>query len=197
MSDESAARAGRDAVASDGFTVELGRQLARSRREHGWSQRDLAARSGVDQADISRIERGVLSPTTATVGKLVSALGLTVRIDSRPAVQAPPGSRYEDQRPYVVADHLADLRGPTKGTVRLGGRLDWSGRADYDLGSRRQLASVYETVLREASRPDELANVLDGPTLVSLWPDLVLPARLRRLWEARFPELTAQRRRVA
>ena len=36
----------------------LGAQLIRLRAEAGWSQRDLAARCGLDQSTISRIERG-------------------------------------------------------------------------------------------------------------------------------------------
>lgn len=110
---------------------------------------------------------------------------------------APPGSRYADQRPYVVADSLADLRGPTGGTVVLDRRLDWSGRSRYDLANPHRLASMYETVLREATTPDELARWLDGPTLVRLWPELVLPPQVRQPWEAQFPELTIARRSAA
>lgn len=110
---------------------------------------------------------------------------------------APPGSRYADQRPYTVAGSLADLRGPTSGTVVLDRRLDWSGRARYDLANPRRLASMYETVLREATSPDDLARWLDGPTLVRLWPELVLPPQVRRMWEARFSELVVGRRSAA
>jgi hypothetical protein len=39
--------------------------------------------------------------------------------------------------------------------VALDRRLDWSGRARYDLGNPRRLASMYETVLREATSADE------------------------------------------
>ena len=106
---------------------------------------------------------------------------------------APPGSRYVDQRPYTVASSLADLHGPTGGTVVLDRRLDWSGRARYDLANPRRLASMYETVLREATSLDDLARWLDGPTLVRLWPELVMPQQVRQLWEARFRQLAAGR----
>jgi hypothetical protein len=52
---------------------------------------------------------------------------------------------------------------------------------------------MYETVLREATSPDDLARWLDGPTLVRLWPELVLPPQVRQLWETRFPQLAASR----
>lgn len=101
----------------------LGRQLAHQRRSRGLSQRELAARSGVDQADISRIERGALSPTTTTLDKLARALGSRLRIEPNPPV-APPGSRNEVQRPYAIVQQLEQLRGPTSGTIELDRRLE-------------------------------------------------------------------------
>jgi len=109
---------------------------------------------------------------------------------------APSGSRYADQRPYVVSDHLADLQGPVSGQITLSRRLDWSGRAQYDLGNTRRLASMYETVLREATTIDDLTEWLDGPTLVRLWAGLVLPPQVRQLWESKHPVL-ADTHRVA
>ena len=111
--------------------------------------------------------------------------------------RAPVGSRYADQRPYVVVADLADLRGPTGGEVRLDRRLNWSGKAVYDLDSPRRLASMYETVLREASTADQLETWLDAVTLERLWFELVLPPQVRQLWEERFPQLAAHRRSAA
>lgn len=106
---------------------------------------------------------------------------------------APPGSRYVDQHPYTVASSLAHLHGPTDGAAVLDPHLAWSGRTRYDLANPRRLASMYETVLREVTNPDDLARWLDGPTLVRLWPELVLPQQVRQLWEARFPQLATRR----
>jgi len=110
---------------------------------------------------------------------------------------APAGSRYSDQRPYAVVDKLADLAGPGGGVVELDRRLNWAGRATYDLADPRRLASMYETVLHEASHPTQLVRWLSAPTLVRLWPELVLPPQVRALWEGRFPELAATRRPAA
>jgi hypothetical protein len=115
--------------------------------------------------------------------------GMEAAMESPDAAPAPRGSRYGDQRPYTIAGSLADLHAATTGLVHLDRRLHWSQHPGYDLSNPRQLATMYETVLREASNPDELARWLDGPTLVRLWDRLVLPPRLRRLWESRFPEL--------
>ncbi|BCB86070.1 hypothetical protein Psuf_033830 [Phytohabitans suffuscus] len=40
---------------------------------------------------------------------------------------APPGSWFVDQRHYVVAARLSDLRGPVAGVVTLDRHLDWAG----------------------------------------------------------------------
>ncbi|GAB3867275.1 hypothetical protein [Dactylosporangium cerinum] len=116
---------------------------------------------------------------------------------SEDGVRAPLGSRYADQRPYVVVTNLSELRGPTTGEAKLDRRLNWSGRAAYDLGNPRRLASMYETVLREATHVEELQMWLDGPTLLRLWPDLVLPPQVRQLWEGQFPDLATTRRPAA
>jgi hypothetical protein len=100
---------------------------------------------------------------------------------------------YGDRKPYVVAQRLDDLRGPTEGTVNLPAHLDWSGNASYDLDKPTRLASLYRTVLNEARNTDDLRTWIDGQLLAQLWPTLWLPPQLRRLWESRFPDLAAAR----
>ena len=102
---------------------------------------------------------------------------------------APPGSRYVDQRHYVVAANLDDLRGPISGTVTLDHRLDWSGDSTYDLDDPGDLQVMYQTVLNQAATVDDLCRWLDGATLRRVWPELWLPARIRALWQARFRAL--------
>lgn len=78
---------GADAVAVDVFdrAYALGASLAEARRERGLKQRELAKLSGVDQGDISRIERGVLAPTTPTLLRLAEGLNARVTIELLPA----------------------------------------------------------------------------------------------------------------
>ena len=114
------------------------------------------------------------------------------RVDS-----APPGSRYADQRHYVVPASLADLRGPRRGTVTLDRSLDWSGDGTYDLDDAGDLQVMYQTVLNQAATTGDLCRWLDGDLLRRLWPTLWLPARLRALWQARFPELAVPPRTLA
>jgi hypothetical protein len=98
--------------------------------------------------------------------------------------QARPG-----RRAIVVAD-LGSLRGPVRGTIELPLRLFWSS-ADrrFDLDSASTRRSLYQTVLREASRPADLTDHLNRGILISLWPDLRLPAGVRRAWEELHPVL--------
>jgi hypothetical protein len=105
---------------------------------------------------------------------------------SRARYQSRPG------RHAVVAASLADLKGPTEGTVELPLWLFWSS-ADrtFDLSQPFTLRSMYETVLGEASRPEDLTTYLDGDTLIALWPDLFLPKGVRQAWEDKHPTLRA------
>ena len=62
---------------------QLGAQLAAARKARGLTQPDLSALTGIQQAEISRIERGAGNPTAATLLRLADALGR--RLTSTPA----------------------------------------------------------------------------------------------------------------
>jgi transcriptional regulator with XRE-family HTH domain len=53
-------------------------RLRAERQARDWSLSDLAARSGVSRAMISKVERAEASPTAALLGRLSGAFGLTV-----------------------------------------------------------------------------------------------------------------------
>jgi hypothetical protein len=92
-------------------------------------------------------------------------------------------------RPVLVAGTLDELTGPTRGLVELPLRLWWNPHRAFDLSQPTMLAWMYENVLREAIRVDELRAHLNGRTLVRLWPQLNLPRAVRNAWEARHPQL--------
>jgi hypothetical protein len=164
----------------------LMRRDARLREFHarGWRPVDLQRATGYSRETI----RQALHPE---VRRAANTSRRKVTADSgRPA---PSYASYGDRKPYVVADHLDDLRGPTKGTVKLPRHLDWSGDASYDLDKPTRLASMYRTVLNEAGSTDDLRTWIDGRMLARLWPTLWLPPQVRRLWENRFPELASSR----
>jgi hypothetical protein len=89
----------------------------------------------------------------------------------------------------VVTD-LADLRGAASGTVELPLWLFWSSPdCSFDLDKPFMRQWFYQTVLREASRPEDLTRFLDRDTLISLWPDLTLPKGVRQAWQELHPVL--------
>ncbi len=55
-----------------------------ARASEGLTQRELARRSGVPQAAISRIERGLVSPRTETLDRLLRACRRDVELVVRP-----------------------------------------------------------------------------------------------------------------
>jgi len=97
---------------------------------------------------------------------------------------------YSEQRPYLAAETLDELVGPTSGVVELPQRLDWSEQGRYNLDDLRELSVMYERVLRESLDVADLRSYLNGPMLRRVWSRLFLPRRVRELWEGRFPELT-------
>ncbi|HVX43802.1 MAG TPA: hypothetical protein VHC49_07940 [Mycobacteriales bacterium] len=97
---------------------------------------------------------------------------------------------YSEQRPYLAAETLDELAGPTNGIVTLPTRLDWSEQRKYNLDDPRELCLMYERVLREALTAADLRGYLNGAMLQQVWPRLFLPRRVCELWELRFAELT-------
>ena len=61
-----------------------GKLIKSRRRLHGISQRSLALRAGTDQAAISRIERGEVSPSVETLERLLAAMGEGLRLEPEP-----------------------------------------------------------------------------------------------------------------
>jgi transcriptional regulator with XRE-family HTH domain len=58
-------------------------QVIELRVRHGLSRAELAERCGMDQADISRIERGSTSPTARTLQRIAEALDADPRLVAR------------------------------------------------------------------------------------------------------------------
>lgn len=59
---------------------ELAKQLIEARLAGNMTQAELAARAGVKQAYIARLESGMANPTIASIGKISRALGLQLKI---------------------------------------------------------------------------------------------------------------------
>lgn len=61
----------------------LARQIMELREKHGLTQVQLSEATGIPQAQISKIERGVISPTSATLAKIAEALASDLRLVER------------------------------------------------------------------------------------------------------------------
>nr|WP_274636041.1 helix-turn-helix transcriptional regulator [Microbacterium bovistercoris] len=60
--------------------TELGEQLRTARTAKSLSQPALAAVTGIQQSEISRIESGAANPTVATISRLADALELKLSL---------------------------------------------------------------------------------------------------------------------
>ncbi len=58
--------------------IAFGKHLARIRQQHGLTQKELAMRSEIDAARVSKIERGVTNVTLSTMICLAGALDITL-----------------------------------------------------------------------------------------------------------------------
>ncbi|MGC4892753.1 hypothetical protein [Micromonospora sp. DT31] len=94
-------------------------------------------------------------------------------------------------RPAVVARTLDELTGPTAGIVELPVRLMWNSERAFDLGDPDELLWMYENVLRETARVEDLRELIHAGTLRRVWQVLNLPRGVRLAWESRHPGLRA------
>lgn len=116
------------------FSGRLSARLKMERERRDWSLAELAHRSGVSKAMISRIERNETSPTAALLGRLSGAFGLTLstllgRLDEsgerlRRAKDQPvwrdPGSGYVRRQispPDAMPLELTQVRMPPRARV--------------------------------------------------------------------------------
>ena len=71
------------ALEAYGEHFRLARQLIVIRKQLGWTQQQLAKASGIQQSEISRIERGQGNPTYSTLEALARAANMTVALVPR------------------------------------------------------------------------------------------------------------------
>lgn len=150
------------------------------RLQAGLTQQELAARAGTSRPTLSAYEHGRKAPGVDTYERILAAAGY--RLEAVPAVQwseVPVGRG----RTCFVPDRLWRL--PLEAAlaeVELPLELNQSdpGRR-FRLYDRRERARLYEIVLREGT-PTDLERWVDGPLLVDVWPDIVVPIAVRSAW---------------
>ena len=83
-----------ETIYEDGETIEVkkidiqkasSQAVLSARAKAGLSQKELSELTGIDQSDISKIERGVANPSVATLERIAAALGGRLTIAIEPA----------------------------------------------------------------------------------------------------------------
>ena len=78
-----------ETIYEDGITVReekpaafimVGNAVAAARARKGISQKELSDLTGIDQSDISKIERGIANPSVNTLSRIAQALGAKLQI---------------------------------------------------------------------------------------------------------------------
>lgn len=60
------------------------RALVEARISQNLTQKELAARTGIDQADISKLENGTRNPSLNLLKRLADGMGMVLRIEFVP-----------------------------------------------------------------------------------------------------------------
>ncbi|MCL1798217.1 MAG: hypothetical protein FWG23_00515 [Eggerthellaceae bacterium] len=95
---------------------------------------------------------------------------------------------YRDIKPYHTPRSLMNLKGPSRGVLEVPHSLLWNSMDSVDLDIPGGIPMAYQAILSEGT-PDEQESLLNREVLLAYWHDLMLPARVRTLWETRFPAL--------
>ena len=78
-----------ETIYEDGITIrhdvmpinlQIGNSVSEARAKAGLSQQALSELTGIDQSDISKIERGVGNPSIATLNRIAEALGAKLSV---------------------------------------------------------------------------------------------------------------------
>lgn len=63
---------------------QLAQAVSAARAQCGLTQSQVAAAAGIDQSDLSKIERGIANPSIATLERIASAMGCSLALQFRP-----------------------------------------------------------------------------------------------------------------
>ncbi len=63
------------------INISISEALLSARAESGLTQKELAVKSGINQADISKLERGIGNPSVGTLDRLAHAMGKNLKVE--------------------------------------------------------------------------------------------------------------------
>jgi len=170
-------------------TFDIGARLNAMRLAAGLSQRQLAERAGVPHAQISNVETNKVSPSVATLRKILSGLGVGMGDFFEPERSPPKG-------PFFSAHELVDLTSKVAASPISGGgdgALVFRQIGDARAHNLQILHEVYEpnadtgdTLLQHAS--SEGGYVVEGELEVTVGEEVrVLKAGEAYLFDSRVP----------
>lgn len=87
---------------------DAGELLVAARRRHGLTQTQLAARARTSQAAISRIERGLVSPSVSTLAHLLDLMGEQLVLDAERIDYGHDRTLYEQTLPHSPEQRIAN-----------------------------------------------------------------------------------------
>ncbi|WP_061797648.1 helix-turn-helix domain-containing protein [Serratia ficaria] len=125
----------------DNADLRLAQRLADLRQRHGWSLEELAQRTAISRATLSRVERGETSPTASLMNRLCAAYGLTMSRLLSEIEDEPPELLRREQQPVWVDGASGFHRrsvSPPAALYRaefVEGRLEAGALIDYDMPS--------------------------------------------------------------
>lgn len=101
-----------------GVMERIGTVIREARVARGLDQATLARRAGTTQTYVSRVERGAVSPSWATVERLLAAAGQRPRVRLEPLPRANPAGSTGRADPeasveaaFELSEFLTDLAG--------------------------------------------------------------------------------------
>lgn len=131
----------------------LAGNLRLEREARGWTLAELAARSGVSRAMLSKIERSEASPTAALLGRLSAAFGLTMsqlfaRIEGEPVGQVARADQQPVWRDPATGFLRRSLSPPGPGPLELvWGEMPPGAEISYPAASRAFIADQQLVVI--------------------------------------------------
>lgn len=101
--------------------------------------------------------------------------------------------RFSDIKPYDAPQSLTELSGPgLGGTLHLDHSIMWAPNSStVTLNNMDDVNFAYRAILSEGTE-DQQRQLLNADLLRRAWPQLMLPLRVMKLWQERFPELPAK-----
>jgi len=178
----------------------IGRKLKTTRLKNDYTIQELASKSGVSSNMISRIERGLTTPSVEILMRLANAFGMSIgyfveeaekgsMVIHTPKGHGEPIFFFEDKHQItsltqgirdpgfaVFIDTLEeDCSSGEGGMVHTGEEFArvLSGRLEFIIEGDRHILEEGDSLIFKASLPHRWRNLHDGPTVI-LW--VVSPA---------------------